>query len=82
LQLIRETDGEGADSKLRDALQQRYQAMMATDYLTNTFPDEQSVDEIHESYNGNYLKWPESIHNNKTKIVIHHTAEDYTKLLT
>jgi len=82
LQFIRETDGEGADSKLWNLLQQRYQAMMATDYLTSTFPDEQSVDEIHESYNGNYLKWPESIHNNKTKIVIHHTAEDYTKLLT
>lgn len=59
-----------------------YQWQMATDYLISITPDEQIVDEYRESSNGNFLKWPESIHKNKSKIVIHHTASDYTSLLT
>jgi hypothetical protein len=55
---------------------------MATDYLISTTPNEQVVDEYRESSSGNYLKWPESIHKNKSKIIIHHTADDYTALLT
>jgi hypothetical protein len=45
-------------------------------------PEEQKVDEYRESSDDNYLKWPESIHKNKIKIIIHHTATDYTVLLT
>ncbi|HMS91065.1 MAG TPA: N-acetylmuramoyl-L-alanine amidase, partial [Candidatus Absconditabacterales bacterium] len=59
-----------------------YQGQMATDYLISTTPNEQIVDEYRESSNGNFLKWPESIHKNKSKIIIHHTASDYTSLLT
>lgn len=59
-----------------------YQSQMATDFLIETTPNEQTVDEYRESSNGNYLKWPESIHKNKSKIIIHHTADDYTSLLT
>jgi len=70
------------DSKLWDTLQQTYELQLANDYLTTQFPTEQSVDEIRESANGHFLKRPETIHNNKTKIVIHHTAEDYSALLT
>jgi hypothetical protein len=79
---LRDSDGEGADSKLWDTLQQRYQLQLANEYLTTMYPTEQSTDEIREIVNGKFLKWPESIHNNKTKIIIHHTAEDYTPLLT
>lgn len=59
-----------------------YEGQMATDFLIETTPNEQNVDEYRESYSGNYLKWPESIHKNKSKIIIHHTADDYTALLT
>lgn len=82
MQLLRDSQGEGVDSKLWTALQETYQLQLANDYLITTYPNEQSTDEIRESANGKFLKWPESIHNNKTKIVIHHTAEDYTVLLT
>lgn len=82
LQLMRDSQGEWLESKLRDTLQQTYQLQLANDYLATTYPNEQSVDAVSESFNGKFLKRPESIHNNKTKIVIHHTAEDYTPLLT
>ncbi len=59
-----------------------YQGQMATDYLLETTPDEQVVNEYRESENGNFFKRPESIHTNKSKIIIHHTADDYTALLT
>lgn len=59
-----------------------YQWQMATDYLISITPNEQIVDEYRESSNNNFLKWPESIHIYKSKIVIHHTADDYTALLT
>lgn len=55
---------------------------IATDYLIVTTPTEQVVDEYRESSNGNFLKWPESIHINKTKIIIHHTADDNTGIMT
>lgn len=55
---------------------------IATDYLVSLTPEEQKVDEYRESSDDNYLKWPESIHKNKIKIIIHHTATDYTVLLT
>ncbi len=82
LQLLRDSQWEGLESKLRDTLQQTYQLQLANDYLITTYPNEQSTDEVRESVNGKFLKRPESIHNNKTKIVIHHTADDYSALLT
>jgi len=68
--------------KFFDIQRQQYQSEIATEYLIETTPNEQIVDEYRESSNGNYLKWPESIHKNKNKIIIHHTASDYTSLLT
>jgi len=82
LELLRESDGEGTSSQLWDVLQQRYMLQIANDFLVTSYPDEQKVDAVHEQYNGKYLKWAEGIHLNKTKIIIHHTAEDYTALLT
>lgn len=60
----------------------QYKTDMANDFLITNYPDEQSVDEIRYEYSGNYLKWPESIHNKKIKIIVHHTASDFTSLLT
>ena len=68
--------------KFFDVQRQEYEGQMATDFLLETTPDEQVVDEYRESSSGNYLKRPESIHKNKSKIIIHHTADDNTILLT
>jgi len=80
--MLENSDQDTTPSKLWDTLQQNYELQIANDYLVTTFPGEQSVDALYESENGNYLKWPESIHTNKVKIIIHHTADDYTPLLT
>lgn len=78
LNTLMETDTES----FFDEKQQEYEGQSATDYLLSLTPDEQLVDEYRESSSGNYLKWPESIHKNKSKIIIHHTASDYSSLLT
>ena len=65
-----------------DIQKQEYQGQVATDFLIQTTPDEQIVDDYLESSNGYYLKWPESFHVHKSKIIIHHTADDNTSLLT
>ncbi len=78
LDKLMETDTD----KFFDIQKQEYQGQMATDYLIETTPNEQIVDEYRESSSGNYLKWPESIHKKKNKIIIHHTADDYTSVLT
>jgi len=62
--------------------QAAYQWQVATNYLLEITPTEQTLDEYRESSNGNFLKWPEGIHINKTKIIIHHTADDGSALLT
>jgi len=59
-----------------------YETQMANDYLVSKYTSEQTVDEVRYEYLGNYLKRPESIHTNKAKIIIHHTAGDYTSLFT
>ncbi len=73
---------ENDSEKFFNTLEQQYQWQFATDYLLETTPEEQVVDEYREKSNGNYLKWPESIHKQKSKIIIHHTADDFTVLLT
>jgi len=73
---------EDDTDKFFDIQKQEYQGQMATDYLLETTPTEQVVNEYRESSSGNFLKWPESIHINKSKIIIHHTADDDTPLLT
>ena len=70
------------DNESSQLSQPVYQGQMATDFLLQTTPDEQVVDEYRESSNGNFLKWPESIHKNKSKIIIHHTADDNSVFLT
>jgi len=70
------------DNESTQLTQTAYEGQMATDFLLQTTPNEQIVNEYRESSSGNFLKWPESIHKNKSKIIIHHTADDNTVLLT
>jgi len=62
--------------------QKSYERKMANQYLIDNFADEYSFDEIREYYNGNELRTPEYINNNKTKIIIHHSAADNSKIKT
>ena len=73
---------ESDSDKFFDLQKEEYKGQVATDYLIEKTPTEQIVDEYRESSNGNYLKWPESVHYNKNKIIIHHTADDFASLLT
>lgn len=73
---------ESDSDKFFDLQKEEYKGQVATDYLIEKTPSEQIVDEYRESSNGNFLKWPESIHYNKNKIIIHHTADDFSSLLT
>lgn len=68
--------------KYLDKQRQSYEATTATEYLIARTPNEQIVHEYRETSNGNYLKRPEAIHTTKNKIIIHHTAMDYTNILT
>jgi len=70
------------DTETEQLTETVYQWQMATDFLIQKFPTEQVVNEYRESSNGNFLKWPESIHFNKSKIIIHHTADDNNIFLT
>ncbi|EKD24860.1 MAG: N-acetylmuramoyl-L-alanine amidase family 2 [uncultured bacterium (gcode 4)] len=70
------------DTESNSLVQNESQGQIATDYLIATTPSEQLVDQYRESFGDNFLKWPESIHFHKTKIIIHHTADDNTALMT
>lgn len=72
-----ERDNEGTAGNQTES-----QGKIATDFLLATTPDEQIVNDYLESSNGYYLKRPESFHTYKSKILIHHTADDYSAYLT
>jgi len=69
-------------TRYREIREQQYQSQMANDYLKNNFSTEIDLDRVKYQSNGNNLFWPEYIKNNKTKIIIHHTASDNTFLFT
>lgn len=75
---LRQSNPEKAAAKERAT----YESTMATNYLVSDYASEQTIDEIRYEYLGNYLRRPESVHNNKVKVIVHHTAGDYTSLLT
>ncbi|HRU50223.1 MAG TPA: N-acetylmuramoyl-L-alanine amidase, partial [Candidatus Absconditabacterales bacterium] len=73
---LRETDAE----KYWSIKEKEYQEQMANDYLKSNYYSEIDLDWTKYESNGNYLFWPEYIKNNKTKIIVHHTASDNTIL--
>lgn len=73
---LRETDYK----KYLSIKEQEYQSQMANDYLRSNYGGEIDLDWTKYEDNWNYLRWPEYIKNNKTKIIIHHTASDNTML--
>lgn len=53
-----------------------YEKAMRNDYLQTNFSDEQTVNKVVYQIWKNYLKWPQSYHYEKNKIIVHHTAWD------
>lgn len=53
-----------------------YEQTMRNDYLQSNFPEEQKVNDVVYQLGKNYLKWPQSYHYEKNKIIVHHTAGD------
>ena len=73
---LRETDSD----KYRATKEQEYKNQMANDYLKSKYSSEIDLDRVKYDSNWKYLRWPEYIKNNKTKIIVHHTASDNTIL--
>lgn len=73
---LKETDY----SKYLSIKEQEYKSQMANDYLRSNYWNEIDLDWTKYESDGNYLRWPEYIKNNKTKIIVHHTASDNTIL--
>lgn len=65
---------------IQKMLEQQKIYQRRNEYLTTKFEDEFKIDKVVESNNGNKLRWPQSYKSNKTRIVVHHTANDWIKL--
>lgn len=78
LQELKETDFD----KYIQEKQTDYKKQMINDYLYTNYTDEQQIDGKNTSYKGNNLWWTEYTKDNKSKLIVHHTAEDSTALLT
>ncbi len=52
-----------------------YHKELANEYLMSNYGDEYSIDSQNKLYQGHELRQTESFKNNKTKIIIHHTAD-------
>jgi len=59
-----------------DQRRTEYQTEVANNYLISNYPDEATVDSYNQYFSGNRLKWTESVKNKKTKLIVHHTAEN------
>ncbi|MFZ2151255.1 MAG: N-acetylmuramoyl-L-alanine amidase [Candidatus Absconditicoccaceae bacterium] len=59
-----------------------YQLEVANNYLISNYPNESTADKYNQYYSGKRLKWTESIKNTKTKLIVHHTAENSSGILT
>lgn len=65
-----------------DQRRTEYQTEVANNYLISNYPDEATVDSYNQYFSGNRLKWTESVKNKKTKLIVHHTAENSSWILT
>ena len=73
---LKETDSDA----YWDTKEQEYKNQMANDYLKSRYAGEIDLDWVNYDSKWKYLRWPEYIKNNKTKIIVHHTASDNTFL--
>lgn len=65
-----------------DKRRSEYQIEVANNYLVSNYPSESTADKYNQYYSGKRLKWTESIKNTKNKLIVHHTAENSSWILT
>lgn len=76
LSWLKETDFP----KYTNILKSQQKTLLINKYLSTNFLDEVSLDKVVTNEDWNNLRWPFKYKYNKTKIVIHHTTNDYSKL--
>lgn len=76
MEYLRENNPE----KYREIKENEYKSQMANDYLKENYGQEIDLDWSNYESDWNYLLRPEYIHQNKTKIIVHHTASDISNL--
>lgn len=65
-----------------DQRRSEYQTEVANNYLISNYPNEATVDSYNQYFSGKRLKWTESAKAAKTKLIVHHTAENSSLILT
>ncbi|HKL43815.1 MAG TPA: N-acetylmuramoyl-L-alanine amidase [Candidatus Absconditabacterales bacterium] len=76
MEALKATDYDAYIQKYSGYIEKSYHSQMANDYLKQHYFDEIDLDWTNRDYNGDELRWPEYHKNNKTKIIVHHTASD------
>jgi hypothetical protein len=59
-----------------DQRRSEYQKEVANNYLISNYPNEAIVDSYNQYFSGKRLKRTESVKSAKTKLIVHHTAEN------
>ena len=70
------SDPDKYATKLKADKENAYRSQMANDYIKENYFDEVDLDWTNRKSNWEELRWPEYHKNNKSKIIIHHTASD------
>ncbi len=65
-----------------DQRRSEYQKEVANNYLISNYPNEAIVDSYNQYFSGKRLKRTESVKSAKTKLIVHHTAENSSWILT
>ncbi len=76
MEALKATDYDAYIQKYSGYIEKSYHSQMANDYLKQHYFDEIDLDWTNRDYNWDELRWPEYHKNNKTKIIVHHTASD------
>ena len=82
LEELKQTDPAAYQKKIDADNAATEKKNLSNNYLKNNYYDDWSVDDSVKTYNGESIRWTQSYKYNKTKIIIHHSASDNTKMKT
>ncbi|HRX63925.1 MAG TPA: N-acetylmuramoyl-L-alanine amidase [Candidatus Absconditabacterales bacterium] len=80
MEALKDIDFDTYYQKYQADQESSYQSKMANDYLKDNYFDEIDLDWTNYTYGGQDLWRPEYHKDNKTKIIVHHTASDNSEL--
>lgn len=76
MQELKESDFDAYYKKYQEEQEASYKSQMANDYLKENYLEEIDLDWTNYENQWDELRWPEYHHDDKNKILIHHTASD------